>query len=293
MDTSADVPPSVSGIASEPSRHRIAGPTGSVSYLHWPGDEYEPPVVFLHPVNTAAEIWDELARLIGPGWTCYAVDYRGHGQSSGHGPYLPAAYAEDVLAVVDSLGIPTMHLVGASVGGAVAMELTSRLGPRVRSIALLGADVHFGVTAEEFSVTAGELRRLGLEQWLRAQCATVLGPLAPSHVAGRLVGMNTGRDLETVVEITRATFVEADSRAAAETVRELGPPPSLVATGSEDPTCPDERAQLLSRYLDTSVTTLHGIGHLPMVESPPRTASLIMDFLPRIAGSPEPVGGQR
>ena len=47
----------------------------------------------LHPVNTSAAVWEELARLLAPERRCVAFDYRGHGASAKAGPFEATDYA--------------------------------------------------------------------------------------------------------------------------------------------------------------------------------------------------------
>lgn len=49
-------------------------------------------------------------------------------------PYLLADMADDALAVIDELGWPAAHVVGASLGGMIAQELAIRHPGRVRSL---------------------------------------------------------------------------------------------------------------------------------------------------------------
>jgi len=68
------------------------------------------------------EVWEEpIGLLTAAGWRCIAYDHRGSGES----PVDPAlitvdAMTDDVLGVLDALGIETCVLAGESQGGAIA-----------------------------------------------------------------------------------------------------------------------------------------------------------------------------
>ena len=85
--------------------------------------------------------------------------------------------------------------------------------------------------------------------------------------------------LSMVIDIVRSTFQLADSRAVTTGLMQSGAVPALVVTGTQDPTCPPAMARELAGYFGTSAILLDGIGHLPMIESPQLTATLLRGHL--------------
>lgn len=64
-----------------------------------------------------------------------AVDFQGHGRTNDiDRPFSAAAFAGDVLAVLDHLGVSEADVFGFSVGGAVALELAIAHAERVRKL---------------------------------------------------------------------------------------------------------------------------------------------------------------
>jgi pimeloyl-ACP methyl ester carboxylesterase len=89
-----------------------------------------PPVVLLHGIcvsfagNFGAYGWIE--RLCGQGLQVVGMDLRGHGQSDK--PHDPSAYgtthlANDVIALLDHLGLHSVSLMGYSLGSVIALHL--------------------------------------------------------------------------------------------------------------------------------------------------------------------------
>ncbi|MFC5994663.1 alpha/beta fold hydrolase [Pseudonocardia hispaniensis] len=261
----------------QPQRDSVRGPVGDVSYLEWPGSPNEVPVVFLHPVNTAAAVWAEVAQEMAGARRAVAVDYRGHGRSASGTSYLPADFAADALAVVDALELDRVHLVGGSIGGAVAIEIAARAPSRVASVAVFGATLHIGLSPAELEPLLSGLAELGVEEWFARHGGEILGPRSRRGATARLVELAGGRDPDLVIEIVRSTFQIADSRATAAALP--GPrPPALVAVGTHDPTCPHSMARELAGYLGAQVLTMTGVGHLPMLEVPGEVATLLDDL---------------
>lgn len=258
-------------------RFVVEGPVGRVSALRWDGPEGAAPVLLLHPVNTAAAVWADVAPSLAR--PAAAVDYRGHGSSDAGPPYLPADFAADALAVLDDLGWERVHLVGGSIGGAVAVEVAARIPDRVLSIGCFGATLRIGMSESDVASLLTGLRELGVDEMFRRHGPQVVGPRARPGSGEQLVELAGGRDLEVVTEIVWTTFSVADSRSVAAT---LPPRPALVAVGTHDPTCPPVMAEELAGFLGTDVASLDGIGHLPMLEAPLEVTELLTALHQRV-----------
>jgi pimeloyl-ACP methyl ester carboxylesterase len=97
-----------------------------------------PSVLFLHGWLDHGHGFDPLVEALPASWHTLALDFRGHGQSAHleQGLYHFTDYLADVDAAVSYLG-PPVHLVGHSMGGAVAMAYAVARADAVRSITAL------------------------------------------------------------------------------------------------------------------------------------------------------------
>jgi len=103
------------------------------------------PVVLLHGfTGSYARHWEApgvIDALQTAGYRAIAMDCRGHGQSGK--PHDPGQYGLemvlDVVRLLDHLHIDRAHIVGYSMGGAIANQLLVRYPARVRTATLLGA----------------------------------------------------------------------------------------------------------------------------------------------------------
>ncbi|MBT9370244.1 alpha/beta hydrolase [Rhizobium sp. CSW-27] len=114
-------------------------------------DEGEPagaPVLLVHGFASTANVnwvypgW--LKTLSEAGYRVIALDNRGHGASDKPKEaeaYRPAVMAEDVVALLDHLGLPDAHLMGYSMGARISTFAALAHPHRVRSLVLGGLGI--------------------------------------------------------------------------------------------------------------------------------------------------------
>ena len=79
---------------------------GVVTRYRRRGDPSAPAVVLLHGASSGLATWDRLSTtLVAVGWQTVALDLRGHGGASRCPQYPLAAYPDDVVALLDALGL--------------------------------------------------------------------------------------------------------------------------------------------------------------------------------------------
>jgi 3-oxoadipate enol-lactonase len=94
------------------------------------------PMVMLHGGGGDSSTWDELAPRFAERRTVYLPDLRGMGRSERTGPYSITTMRDDVLALLDRLGLDRVVLVGQSLGGYVAMLVAQAAPQRVAALVL-------------------------------------------------------------------------------------------------------------------------------------------------------------
>jgi 2-(acetamidomethylene)succinate hydrolase len=116
----------------------------------------------LHGVTAHAYVWLPVMERLSERYRVIAIDQRGHGRSGvgADGRYDGAAYAADVAAVVSSLGVGPVVIVGHSLGARNAVEAGARRPDLVAGVVA----VDFTPYVEESAYTALEKRIAGGEQ---------------------------------------------------------------------------------------------------------------------------------
>jgi pyruvate dehydrogenase E2 component (dihydrolipoyllysine-residue acetyltransferase) len=109
-----------------------------IRYLrHGEGGE---PALLLHGFGGDLGNWLFNHEALAEGRAVYAIDLPGHGESTKD---VGAGTLEELAAVaaafLDTVGVPAVHLVGHSMGGAVALTMAAAAPERVRSMSLVGS----------------------------------------------------------------------------------------------------------------------------------------------------------
>ena len=103
------------------------------------------PVVLIGSLGSDRSMWEEQIGPLSEKWPLIAVDLRGHGASPvPDGPYSMPALAADVLATLDNLRVRRAHIVGLSLGGAIAQQIALDAPERVTSLTLVSTAAKFG-----------------------------------------------------------------------------------------------------------------------------------------------------
>jgi pimeloyl-ACP methyl ester carboxylesterase len=102
----------------DPSSHTFTAGGLQLHYVAW-GDPAAKPIVMLHGLRAYAHWFDEFAEAAAGRYRLIALDQRGRGASdrAPDGDYTTDAYVADLEALRKHLGLPTMTLMGHSMGG--------------------------------------------------------------------------------------------------------------------------------------------------------------------------------
>lgn len=95
------------------------------------------PLLLIMGLGADSKMWMLQTPTFAEHLTCITFDNRGVGESSiPDGPYSTEQMAGDALAVLDAVGVDRAHVLGISLGGAIAQQLALKAPERVRSLVL-------------------------------------------------------------------------------------------------------------------------------------------------------------
>jgi pimeloyl-ACP methyl ester carboxylesterase len=98
------------------------------------GGHDAPSMVLLHALGQRRFSWAPVTARFAERFRVYALDLRGHGDSDWPGEYSLQLMRDDVLRVLDDLGLDKVTLVGHSMGGAVAYLIAIQYPQRVQRL---------------------------------------------------------------------------------------------------------------------------------------------------------------
>lgn len=105
--------------------------------LHYREAGDGPPLVLLHGLFGSSSNWARSQRALAGTHRAIAVDLRNHGRSPHAASMSYVEMADDVLGLLDRLGLERAALVGHSLGGKVAMSAALRAPRRVERLAVV------------------------------------------------------------------------------------------------------------------------------------------------------------
>jgi len=92
------------------------------------------PLILLHGLFGAANNWGVVAKHFSKTHQVISVDLRNHGQSPHHDSQTYREMADDLIALCDALNLETIHCLGHSMGGKVAMQFAMQYPERVEKL---------------------------------------------------------------------------------------------------------------------------------------------------------------
>lgn len=241
------------------------------------------PLVLLHGLLDCAEGWDSLARATQR--PCVAFDLPGFGRSDLATRPRISAYASDMLAGLEQLGLGRYVLVGHSLGGAVATAVAERAPGAAAALVLL-SPAGFGrirlaeaVTVPGVRELTARLLPLALSSGLALNVAYAAVITHGRRIDPKTLARTKGRALAALPgarDATRAVVAAGASRRAFHKRRVAFPGPVWALWGEHDHLVPREHADGVRRaFPQAQVEVWPSMGHHPQRERPSELLELI------------------
>lgn len=244
---------------------------------HGAGDE---PILFVHGNLASGRWWEPvISRLPTERYRMVAPDLRGCGQSDKpETGYTVPELAEDVRAFVATMGLHSFHLVGHSMGGAIALLYALDHPTMARSLTLIAPVPPEGLTLSEDLYPLMQQMRMDRAR-LREGFMEFLPAMAHDDLLEAFVDDALACHPACFDELPRSF----EMLRFADRLEELRAP-TLIVWGEEDRLIPRPAMERLHDAIPGSrLEILPGIGHGPQVETPDQLSRLLGQFFHEIS----------
>lgn len=253
-----------------------------------------PAVVLVHGYGLDMRMWDAQLEQLAARFQVVRYDCRGFGASGPFDPAVPYTHADDLIALLDHLGITDAALAGLSFGGRVVLQAALAAPERIRGLALLGAVLdgvpwdpesadaldEVGRAVQASGVLAGRAAWLAHPLFAAAcerpdltrQLTAMVAGYPGQHWLGQDPHRPSGpRPIDVLEDVTG---------------------PVLVAVGEHDvPGFREMSAVLARRIPGAEYHLIPGAGHMINMEQPDAVNELLIGFLagltPLASGGPD------
>ena len=254
------------------------------------------PVLCLAGLTRNSRDFEDVCARLGERYRVLALDLRGRGFSDwdpNWRNYNPQTYADDVLGLLDELGIPRIVLLGTSLGGLISTLLSYNHPERVAAVML--NDVGPEIAPEGLARIKGYVGLLGpVTDWDEAVEQTKLinaiaWPDLPEDYWQRIARRLYREDEAGVPRLDMDPMIGEAARKVGATLTDpwvlfegLADIPAMVLHGElSDILTMDIVERMLAKKPDLEHVLVPGVGHVPLLDEPAAEAA-IDAFLERI-----------
>lgn len=246
--------------------HQVLGPSDG------------PVLVFLNSLGSDFRIWQEVVPAFADRFRIVLYDKRGHGLSDAPpSPYSIDDHADDLLGLLDHLGIERYSLVGLSVGGLISQRLAVRCPERIQTITLCCTASKIG-TPESWAERISSVETGGINPLVDNILQRWFTPLFRETHADEVAGWRNMlvRTPDHGYAGTCAAIRDADLRPDAGRIAA----PTLCVAGDHDGSTPADVVKGTADLIPGArFALIGGAGHIPCVEKPAVLSRLIGQHL--------------
>ena len=161
--------------------------------MYYEDDDFTDPwatpetVVMHHGNSKSSRMWYAWVPLLSRQFRVVRLDARGYGRSTVPPPGYPWSlgnFDKDLKALLDHLGLDSVHLIGETAGGTICLQFAYEYPERLKSLTLCTSPYKFPGATRALE-HRDLVERGGVEAWVRSSMDQRLDPseTSPEHVA--------------------------------------------------------------------------------------------------------------
>ena len=241
--------------------------------------ESGPWVTLSHSLASDLRMWDPQVAALAARYRVLRFDTRGHGASEPGGTPSMADLAGDLAALHDHLGIARSHVVGLSLGGAIAQ--TYALAHPERVVGLVIADATSAYPPPTHAMWQERADQVAAGGMAAVAAGTLGRWFTPGwrerhpEVLARMEAMILATPPEGFVGAV-AAIMGFDVSGRLSEIRA----PTFVVVGAEDQALPPTHSERIAAGIPGArLTVIEAAAHIANVEQPERFTAALLDFL--------------
>nr|AKQ44185.1 bifunctional 3-oxoadipate enol-lactonase/4-carboxymuconolactone decarboxylase [Cupriavidus sp. ST-14] len=241
------------------------------------GPEAAPAILFSNSLGTDHTMWEPQAAALAGRFRVVRYDTRGHGRSTASGDaFTVEQLGQDVIAILDALGIGQAVFCGLSMGGLTGMWLGIHAPERFSRIVLANTAAKIG-NAEGWNARIDTVLRDGMgvmvapsvERWFTPGFAAT-ADRALEGLRGVLAGLEPRGYAASCAAVR-----DADFRGTVSSITV----PVLVIAGSQDPSTTSQEGRALADAIPGARFIELPAAHISSFEQPGRFTAALIDFV--------------
>jgi sigma-B regulation protein RsbQ len=234
----------------------------------------QPALVFIHCWSCDRHLWDNQVSVFAKDHRVVTIDLPGHGESGEERKnWSTEGYADDVNTVITKLKLKRVILIGSSMGGPIALEVTRRMPDRVVGIVPVDT-LHNVESTIDPKVLEDALKQLRADYKLAVTGFLnqfFFSPSTPPAIKNRIISGTTARPPELAITILEAILKYRSAPA----LREVKVPIRAI-NADMAPTNLEVNRKYAPQF---DAVIIKGSGHYPMLERPEQFNELLADFV--------------
>jgi pimeloyl-ACP methyl ester carboxylesterase len=232
-------------------------------------------LVFIHGAGGSRTSWRYQEDYFSKVFNCYIMELPGHGAAQGPGAPEIKGYALWIKGALDELKVSSPFVIGHSMGGAIAMDLTMRFPALPKGLVLASTGARLRTLP---SILDGIEKAFPLA--VRMICASSFAQDAPEELRRFAVA----EMMKNSPQVLHGDFSACDRFDVMEQVQEIGSP-TLVICGDQDALTPIKYSRYLAEKIaGARLEIIKGAGHRVMLEQPVEFNKRLEAFFGSVGG---------
>ncbi len=242
----------------------------------------KPPIIFIHGFPFSSEMWAPQVERLKESYRVLTYDIRGHGKSdAGDGQYTLEFFVDDLMALLDSIGVPRATLCGLSMGGYIALRAVERNPERVYSLILCD-------TGPQADTNEVKLRRAASIRLVKTKGVDQYAESFVKAVFTTESFKSRQNEVEMIKRVIRSnseigicgTLLALAGRTDTTEALQFITVPTLILVGDSDKITPPKLSQIMdSKIKNSQFHIIPNAAHLSNLENPMEFNRFLFDFL--------------